>query len=516
MELASRQDPYLRVVVHTAVCCRALTLLLQAVFDLLIPDHTADAFSPPRLPKPGAYDLLLEQLLGGLAHWDAEHFLFIAERGYLYEHNCAFFPLYPLSLRAVADGALWPLRQLLCLRSRLLLSAVLLNSLFSVLAAAALYKLGCAVLRCRRTAFLAALLFCISPANVFMAAAYSESMFAFLAFSAMWQLEKGQSWLSMLLFSLATGVRANGLVNAGFFLYSRSKSFALQLQVGSGSVRKLFLLWRQFLSVASSMLLTCAGICLPFALFQYYAYMRFCSPGLKLAVPEPLRQLALDKGYRLVSPHGVKPPWCSQRFPVVYSYIQDVYWNVGFLRYFELRQVPNFLLALPVSLLCSCAAWTFVVANPWHCLTLGLERRKKKREGKPRAGFCCPAVFVYVVHATALLTLGFFYMHVQVLTRFLGSSSPVLYWFSAHLLQGHEAWLWEEEAGGQSAVRVHERRVLGAAPGSCGKGSAGGHPLLRLLLSYRSMTAVGRCLLGFFASYWLLGLVLHCNRLPWT
>uniref|UniRef100_A0A8C3KYC4 GPI mannosyltransferase 2 n=1 Tax=Chrysolophus pictus TaxID=9089 RepID=A0A8C3KYC4_CHRPC len=349
-----------------------------------------------------------------------------------------------------------------------------------------------------------------------MAAAYSESMFAFLAFSAMWQLEKGQSWLSVLLFSLATGVRANGLVNAGFFLYSRSKSFALQLQVGSGSVRKLSLLRRQLLSVASSMLLTCAGICLPFALFQYYAYMRFCSPGLELAVPEPLRQLALDKGYRLVSPHGVKPPWCSQRFPVVYSYIQDVYWNVGFLRYFELRQVPNFLLALPVSLLGSWAAWTFIVANPRHCLTLGLERRKKKREGKPRAGFCCPAVFVYVVHATALLVLGFFCMHVQVLTRFLGSSSPVLYWFSAHLLQGHEAWLWEEGADGQSTVRVREGCVLGVAPGSCGKGPAGGHPLLRLLLSYRSMTAVGRCLLGFFASYWLLGLVLHCNCLPWT
>ncbi|XP_072211637.1 GPI mannosyltransferase 2 isoform X1 [Excalfactoria chinensis] len=515
MELVSGQDPYLRVVVHTAVCCRVLTLLLQAVFDLLIPDHAADAFSPPRLLEPGAYDLLLEQLLGGLAHWDAEHFLFIAERGYLYEHNCAFFPLYPLSLRAVANGALWPLWQLLCLRSRLLLSAVLLNSVFSVLAAAALYKLGCAVLRCRRTAFLAALLFCISPANVFMAAAYSESMFAFLAFSAMWQLEKGQSWLSTLLFSFATGARANGLVNAGFLLYFHSKSFVLQLQVGSGSVRKLSLLWRQFLSVASSMLLTCAGICLPFALFQYYAYVRFCGPGLELAVPKPLQKLALDKGYRLVSPNGVKLPWCSHRFPVAYSYIQDVYWNVGFLRYFELRQVPNFLLALPVSLLGSWAAWTFAVANPRHCLTLGLERRKKK-QGKPRAGFCCPAVFVYVVHATALLVLGFFCMHVQVLTRFLGSSSPVLYWFSAHLLQGHETWLWKEEVDGQSAVRVRERCTLDAAPGSCRNGPAGGHPLLRLLLSYRSMTAVGRCVLGYFVSYWLLGLVLHCNRLPWT
>uniref|UniRef100_A0A8V0YGZ9 GPI mannosyltransferase 2 n=1 Tax=Gallus gallus TaxID=9031 RepID=A0A8V0YGZ9_CHICK len=264
---------------------------------------------------------------------------------------------------------------------------------------------------------------------------------------------------------------------------------------------------------------SCSGCLLPASsarAWHYYAYLRFCGPGLELAVPEPLQQLALDKGYRLVSPNGVKPPWCSQRFPVVYSYIQDVYWNVGFLRYFELRQVPNFLLALPVALLGSWATWTFVVANPRHCLTLGLERRKKKQDGKPRAGFCCPAVFVYVVHATALLALGFFCMHVQVLTRFLGSSSPMLYWFSAHLLQGHEAWLWKEGADGQSAGRVRERCVLCAAPGSCGKGPAGGHPLLRLLLSYRSMTAVGRGVLGYFASYWLLGLVLHCNCLPWT
>nr|XP_047929012.1 GPI mannosyltransferase 2 [Anser cygnoides] len=428
MELVNRQDPYLREVVRSAVCCRALTLLLQAVFDLLIPDHAADAFSPPRLPEPGAWDVLAERLLGGLARWDAEHFLFIAERGYLYEHNCAFFPLYPLSLRAVAEGALWPLQPLLRLRSRLLLSAVLLNSLFSVLAAAALYELGCGVLRCRRAAFLAALLFCISPANVFMAAAYSESMFACLAFGAMWRLEKGQSWLSALLFSLASGVRANGLVNAGFFLYSCAKCFALR--------------------------------------FQYYAYVRFCGPGtgLELDVPKPLQQLALDKGYHLAAMSGVKPTWCSQRFPVVYSYIQDVYWNVGFLRYFELRQVPNFLLALPVTFLGFWAAGTYVVANPRHCLTLGLERRKDEQEGKPRAGFCCPAVFVYVVHATALLLFGFFCMHVQVLTRFLGSSSPVLYWFSAHLLQEHERWLWTEGAAGQSAVPPPMGLALGACP----------------------------------------------------
>ncbi|NXS51248.1 PIGV mannosyltransferase, partial [Brachypteracias leptosomus] len=530
MELLSRQDPHLREVVWFAVCCRALTLLLQAtlllcfylslfqaLFNLLLPDHPADAFSPPRLAEPGRWDVLVEQVLGGLSRWDAEHFLFIAERGYLYEHNCAFLPLFPLLLRALAEGALGPLQPLLLPRSRLLLSAALLNSLCSALAAAALYRLGCLVLGSRRVSFLAALLFSISPANVFMAAAYSESMFAALAFGAMWQLEKGQSWLSGLLFSLASGVRANGLVNAGFFLYSRGKCFALQLQGGPGAVRKLPLLWKQVLSLVFSAALMCAGICLPFALFQYYAYVRFCGAGTGLAqpVPQPLLQLALDKGYRPVATDGVKPPWCSQRFPVVYSYIQDTYWNVGFLRYFELRQIPNFLLALPVTLLCSWAAWTYLVANPRHCLTLGLERRKSEEEGKPRAGFCCPAVFVYVVHATVLLVVGFFCMHVQVLTRFLGSSSPVLYWFSAHLLQEQEPLLWSEGSAHHTTASHSKKSLLGKSPGSCGKGVSG-NPVVRLLLNYGSITPLSKCILGFFLSYWLLGLVLHCNFLPWT
>ncbi|NWV23291.1 PIGV mannosyltransferase, partial [Origma solitaria] len=484
-------------------------LVFQAVFNLLIPDHRADAFSPPRLGQQGPWDALLERLLGGLGRWDAEHFLFIAERGYLFEHNCAFLPLFPLSLRALAGLAPWPPQ--LQPRSRLLLSAALLNCLLSVLAAAALYELGCAVLRRRSQAFLAALLFSLSPASVFMAAAYSESMFAFLAFSAMWQLEKGQSWLSGLLFSLASGARANGLINAGFFLYSRGKRFALQLQVGSASERKLPAVSKQVLSLASSAALMCAGIFLPFALFQYYAYVRFCSPGtgLEQTIPKPLLQLAWDKGYRVPGMDGTKPPWCSQHVPLVYSYIQDTYWNVGFLRYFELRQIPNFLLALPVTLLGLWAAWTYVSTNPRHCLTLGLERSKSEEEGKPRDGFCGPAAFVYVVHATALLAFGFSCMHVQVLTRFLGSSSPILYWFPAHLLQEHEPLLWNAGTDNPTSGKPLP------AKSPCGRGTRD-NLVVRLLLNWQLITPLSKSILGFFLGYWLLGLILHCNFFPWT
>ncbi|NWR02972.1 PIGV mannosyltransferase, partial [Paradoxornis webbianus] len=486
-------------------------VVLQAVFNLLIPDHAADAFSPPRPGPAGGGDALLERLLGGLGRWDAEHFLFIAERGYLLEHNCAFLPLFPLGLRALC--ALLPCPVPLRPRSRLLLAAALLNAGLSALAAAALLGLGRAVLRRPRQAFLAALLFSLSPAGVFMAAAYSESTFAALAFSAMWQLERGHSWLGGLLFALASGARANGVLNAGFFLYSRGRRFALQLQAGPAPPGRLPSLGRQVLSLAFSAALACAGVVLPFALFQYYAYVRFCGPGTGLAqaVPEPLLQLARDKGYRVAGVGGDKPPWCSQRFPVVYSYIQDAYWNVGFLRYFELRQIPNFLLALPVTLLGSWAAWTYVSTDPRHCLTLGLERRKSEERGKARDGFCGPAAFVYVVHATALLVFGFFCMHVQVLTRFLGCSSPVLYWFAAHLLQEHEPLLRSTGTDNPTSGKP----LPGKSPSPCGKGTSD-NPVVRLLLNWRSMTPLSKSILGFFLGYWLLGLILHCNFLPWT
>lgn len=393
----------------------------QAFFNLLVPDHAADAFSPPRLTEPSCCDWLVERFLGGLSRWDAEHFLFVAEHGYVFEHSFAFFPLFPFSLRLAAETALWPLRSLLCLRSRLLLSTALLNTLFSALASCTLYELSCKVLQCRRQAALSAVLFCLTPANVFMAAAYSESLFALLTFSAMCQLEKGQPWLSSLLFALATGVRSNGVINAGFLVYFQAKCFSSQLQLGTRRSLKPMHILGCSLNMAAFLVVTSTLVFLPFALFQLYAYLRFCKPSAHsgYAVPEPFLQLAVDKGYRVAVSNGLEPPWCVWNLPVVYAYVQDAYWNVGFLRYFEPKQIPNFLLAAPTILLGFWAAWWYISANPWHCLTLGLVKSKTgggkgEAAAKPLIGFCSAGAFVYVIHATALLVFGTFCMHVQV------------------------------------------------------------------------------------------------------
>nr|XP_048290037.1 GPI mannosyltransferase 2 isoform X3 [Myodes glareolus] len=223
--------------------------------------------------------------------------------------------------------------------------------------------------------------------------------------------------------------------------------------------------------------------------------------GSAHSIPEPLVQLAVDKGYRI--PGENEPPWCSWELPLIYSYIQDVYWNVGLLRYYELKQVPNFLLATPVTVLVMWATWTYVTTHPRLCLTLGLQRCKdSKTLEKSHPGFLSPQVFVYLVHAAVLLLFGGLCMHVQVLTRFLGSSTPIVYWFPAHLLQNEEPLLRSVD------IVPEENTPPGIkAPRNC---------IMKLLYNWKACSPVTRCILGYFLTYWLLGLLLHCNFLPWT
>ena len=92
-----------------------------------------------------------------------------------------------------------------------------------------------------------------------------------------------------------------------------------------------------------------------------------------------------------------------------------MYWDVGFLRYFQVKQIPNFLLALPMATLGSAAAYMYYHANTDLCLRLGLwYGGMYLRSDKPTPGFYNPRVFVYIVHATVLLVFGAFCMHVQV------------------------------------------------------------------------------------------------------
>ena len=113
--------------------------------------------------------------------------------------------------------------------------------------------------------------------------------------------------------------------------------------------------------------------------------------------------------------------WCHARIPLPYGYVQDKYWNVGFLRYFELRQLPNFLLAAPALYLVLAHSARFVRCHRHFALRLGCTYfNLDPAAPRPPAHHACRArvlpreAFVYVVHAAAVALFGLFFAHVQV------------------------------------------------------------------------------------------------------
>ncbi len=286
-----------------------------------------------------SHDVVTETFLGGLDNWDSEYFIFIAQHGYSrYEQTLAFFPLYPILMRLGSQTVLLPLSFVLTKRSVLLFAGVLINLVVFPLAALALYLLTSEVTKSRRLAFLAAVLFCVNPASVFMSAVYTECLFALLTFAGCLAMEKGQLWPACVLFALGAATRSNGMILSGFIAY-------YHLKVLLADVRCLCCRLSRSLSMLKTVIMAaiqCLVVVLPFAVFQHYGFLLYCQG---------------DGGVALAGSHP--PPWCDWGIPLPYSYVQAKYWGVGLFHYFQLKQVPNFLLAAPMILLSLYCLWRY-------------------------------------------------------------------------------------------------------------------------------------------------------------
>ena len=309
-----------------------------------------------RIPE---HPLIVDGLFGGLDNWDAEYFIFNAKSGYnRHEQTMAFFPLLPTAMWMLSNSILLPLILIVPQRSVLLISGVLINFLAFPFAAISLYLLTLQITYNKKLSLLAALLFCFNPASVFMSAVYSETLFSLFTFSGVLALEKKWSWLCAMFFSLATATRSNGIVLCGYLAYQCLLNLS-KILMSDGEILKAI----KFLFITA---LQCFVVIAPFCVFQYYGYTIYCTK----------------------SAHS-QPVWCNWSLPIPYTYIQEHYWNVGFLRYFQLKQVPNFVLASPMVLL--------------SLLSL-LEYFKS---GNPR-------LRPYAFHLLFLLLFGVFNMHIQV------------------------------------------------------------------------------------------------------
>ncbi|RUP42778.1 LOW QUALITY PROTEIN: hypothetical protein BC936DRAFT_138102 [Jimgerdemannia flammicorona] len=252
----SSSRPTLNTVLYLATLSRLLTWLLAYLCNLFVDDY--DSASDTILPPLSSFPLVnyfARPALAVILRWDAFYFLHIAEEGYVYEQEHAFFPLVPALARVVArigrlksvplfvpfallhpvinfyfyfclrvgtviHPVLRPIVWLLSDRYAILIAGALIANISFVLAAGALYRLTYAIYPTQpRLAFLTAVAYIITPSGMFMTAFYTESPFALLTFWGMYEWARGRNWQAAVAWGMAGFVRSNAVVYIGFFVW---------------------------------------------------------------------------------------------------------------------------------------------------------------------------------------------------------------------------------------------------------------------------------------------------------
>uniref|UniRef100_A0A6M2CVE9 GPI mannosyltransferase 2 n=1 Tax=Rhipicephalus microplus TaxID=6941 RepID=A0A6M2CVE9_RHIMP len=129
--------------------------------------------------------------------------------------------------------------------------------------------------------------------------------------------------------------------------------------------------------------------------------------------------------------------------------------------YYRLKQMPNFILALPV------------VIVILHSSAFALKRCSDSRH------------IPYLLHVVGFLMITVLFANVQVVTRLIAASSPVLYWTTFlgfnQVERKSRSVVWADVAVNLWQSDIHSKRIV-----------------------------------TYFLGYAVLGTALHVNFLPWT
>lgn len=481
-----------------AITTRIAILILQVIFNVLIPDHHADAFRRPLnfAEKISLSDRIINFLFNGLTRWDGEYFLHIARYGYTYENTLAFYPLYPAMIRIIAV-ILTKIFPLFNIQSTMILAAISINFMCFVKSAIIFYDLTECVFQNTITAYKAAILYCINPASIFFSALYSESMFAYLTFYTMLGSIKGMFTIYFPL-ALSTLVRSNGIVNIGFPTYFELKNLCSSQRIEKRKYNVLSILWhilkliklKNYFTILSAMIISLS----PFLLLQIYNYMKFCTSTFdKSLMPVHILQYAIENN--LILPGRMNSIWCNASLPLAYSYVQRTYWNVGFLSYYQFKQIPNFILALPILYIMLQCIKEFICEYRNELYLLGFFDSKVKSGSTNEVKKYPLNMFVFVIHGLFLTMFCLLFIHIQVSTRLLASATPLPYWYCAltmsHKCIDHINLQFENDENMCSKWKV-------------------------FFLFQKQYTLQDKFILFYFIGYTIVGCFMFSNFLPWT
>ncbi|GBB99100.1 hypothetical protein RclHR1_03410013 [Rhizophagus clarus] len=394
----SNNNKHITLILKLSILSRFLTWIIALISTFIVEDYDSSVDTILASQE----DLTIVQNIFNVCfrvflRWDAFYFTHIGEEGYIYEQEHAFFPLLPLLARGLTNSVFLPLGYFLTYRQIILLSGVLITNVSFILASINLYKLTLLIFnnkeKCEKYALVTSIFYILTPSCMFMSTMYTESLFAFLSFFGMRLFYEGNVWIAAFIWGLSSFTRSNGIVYVGFYVYE----FLIK-DMNRINIMEIFL---RLIKTTILSLIVLFG----FLTFESYGYYEYC------ILNEPRS-------------------WCNDKIPVLYSFVQKFYWNVGFLTYYEIKQIPNFLLASPMIILSSYGIYEYSKIDFKRIFTLGLQQEQQQIEIKTPyyTHKLLPFIYLWAV----LLLYSITSIHIQVITRFF-SSQPTVYWFVAHL-----------------------------------------------------------------------------------
>ncbi|KAI6222794.1 GPI mannosyltransferase 2 [Aphelenchoides besseyi] len=487
-----------RFVIQQLFFSRVILLSVQCIFNAFLTDYPTDAFKGVEPINSTRRDSMIELLVGGLARWDSRQFLQIAEFGYVWESSLAFFPLFPSLLRVFGSG----LRELiggLSPVSAMILGGVLLNNVLFVINGLMLFNLCLVLTKSTKESMIAIYVYCFNPASVFFSSLYTESLYFFFVLLALNFLNSRElntkietaNWIRLpvaaCIFSFSFLTRSNGILNVGYLWYP----LGLEIVTFRDSEGRLHLettIWNvveKTLKRAALIVICFAIVVLPLRIFGWTMEERFCNSTL-LHIDERLVPLIGDNNSAFVLPGALQSlQWCHSTHqplltPVYYSSIQEKYWDVGLFSYWQFRKLPMFLLALPTLLFVFYAAVDLM-------FDMGMDRRSSLAEIISNPRYLVP----FVVHGSIISLSGLFVYNVEVSTRMLYSSSPLLYIILARIMSAQTP-----------RIEVPEDLLVPT--------------ILPFFANYIFVRPLHFIMMSYLLGYFFIGTMLHVNWLPFV
>lgn len=314
------------------------------------------------------YNAIITTILNKLITWDSVYFNDLFVNDVAFEHQFVFCPGWIKMISKLPSDNYYQLQ----------LWSILISNCCHLVSVLVLYSLSKMVFD-SKVSYIASLMMVVAPAGVFLTTNYSENLSNLTTLLTIYLYYKAVNFnnvttksnksiksmgvycLSGVVCAFSFTIRANSLL-VGIFYLLDLYDFSIIDQDWKTSIQSI---------ITGSILGS------TFIGQNIHHYRTFC----------PQRQ-----------------GWCLNKFPSLFQYAQSHYWSNGFLSYWTLNNVPNFILVAPVLL------WNiYSVKSAWKLLP---QYRK---------------LLPLVVLNGMIIIGGVFFWNVQILNR-ITSFSPLIYW----------------------------------------------------------------------------------------